>query len=273
MSTLYIVRSPTRIGIVTTPTPNVPHWRSRIWDASTRQELVNLSCDHLSEQDARTRLERALDARGREEEIVSVDALLLAIAPPYETYTLTRAMHASLHRIYDPRRRGFVKVGSREGDYGPVDDRGAEFRCLGQDVNSRGVRHSKDYQPGGFYPHTVFVTGRQGKAAVPHERLELFLKVLGYSRQAVSRVVLPRGIGYGGAPLWEDALMLHHGQVPTPMWEGMPKRLGQLFPTAEVEHYEGGAWTCVHGELIARHLGEAGGTTLQDDSDSQAAMT
>lgn len=121
--------------------------------------------------------------------------------------TFTRAPHAALEAIFDPRVGRHVVVGTRMGDYAREDAGGVEYRCLGEDDTHRGVSHSRDYKPGFFYPANVFATGRdENGESLTHEQLRRILVKLGYGRGSTRPIWLPRGYK-AGAPTFEAALV------------------------------------------------------------------
>jgi len=166
----------------------------------------------------------------------------------YASVSLHSSTHAALHKLYDPRVGRHVLVG-RPAQYGPVDDRGAEYKSLGGPDH----RYSKDHEVGLSYNDTVFVYGDNEEGEpLSHDQLEAFLVKAGYSPQSVERVVLHRGTARGGIPTWMDALQfVPPERAPFRLdWGGADaeRSLKARFPQAEVMRY--GARIDVSGDNL-----------------------
>lgn len=161
-------------------------------------------------------------------------------ASKYVHVQLVLAAHAALNRRYSLRHRAFIDVGTRKGTYAPEDDAGIEYRCLAEsgDGFSGRVTVSRDYEPGLFYPATVFVRGLddEGKP-LSHNDLLRFVRAARLGSEATMRPLwLPQGYDQDQNPGWQAALKFYPIER-APYWgtagESLERLMQTRFPRAE----------------------------------------
>jgi len=155
------------------------------------------------------------------------------VTEPFATLSrlaYAHATHAPLHERYMPS--GDFEAVGEPGEYGPIDpETGAEYRALG------GLKHryNRDYKVGSSYPKTVFIHAEdQTGESLSHEALEAGLRDRGLWSDALTPVLLPKGIEEGRATWYSGYQFRPPGRAPS--LRIVERQLERVFDDADIYH-------------------------------------